>query len=159
MTALDTRQVIDAIFADAATGDVDRVLRWWAPDGILEDVTLARAFHGHAEIGPYLEMYYAALPDVTYAPIRLVVSGATAVVEWAQPAVVAGAFDRVEATGRRLFLHALDLFHVEGGLIRHEVSWYGDGWLRQRLDGSAATDAPPELPVTPPVGPSGLRFG
>ena len=39
---MDTRAVIEAIFAEAATGDLDGVMRWWAPDGILEDVTLAR---------------------------------------------------------------------------------------------------------------------
>jgi steroid delta-isomerase-like uncharacterized protein len=159
---LDTRGVIDAIFTDAATGDVDKVMRWWAEDGVLEDVTLARAFEGSAQIRAYLEMYYAALPDVVYEPIRLVVSGPTALVEWAQTAVVSGSFDGVEADGRELFLHAVDVFHVEQGLIQHEVSWYGDGWLRQRLIGGVdgSDSVPPlALPVTPgPYGPSGQRF-
>lgn len=92
-TMLNTREVIDALFAAAATGDLNEVMRWWAPDGVLEDITIARAFRGHDEIREYLEMYYGALPDVTYEPIRLVIDGPAAVVEWAQPAVIAAPFD------------------------------------------------------------------
>ncbi|HEX8007207.1 MAG TPA: nuclear transport factor 2 family protein [Trebonia sp.] len=155
---LDTRGVIDGIFADAATGDLEKVLRWWAEDGILEDVTLARAYRGKQEIRDYLRMYYGALPEVTYEPIRLVVSGPTAVVEWAQSTRVAADFDGVDAAGRDLYLHAIDIFHVENGLIQHEASWYGDAWLRLRLEGVTDPGMPGELPVTPaPVRP-GSRF-
>jgi uncharacterized protein (TIGR02246 family) len=153
-----TREVIDGIFGAAATGDLDEVMRWWAPDGILEDVTIAQAFHGRHAIRDYLEMYYRALPDVTYTPIRVVVEGPSAVVEWAQATTIAAAFDGTRSTGRTVFLHAVDVFHVEGGLVRHEASWYGDGWLRERLDAGTVT-APPPLPVTPAIVAPGLRFG
>jgi len=141
---IDTRGVIEAIFAEAAEGDLDGVMRWWAPDGILEDVSLARAFHGHDEIREYLDWYYRALPDVRYEPIRLLIDGPTAMVEWAQPARVVEPFDGV-GVGRELYLHALDVFHVQDGLIQHECGWYGDMWLRHRLEGTG--DPPPELRV------------
>ena len=73
---LDTEGVIEGIFGEAATGDLDGVMSWWAPDGILEDITLAQAFRGHGEIRPYLEMYFAALPGISFEPIRLVVQRA-----------------------------------------------------------------------------------
>jgi predicted ester cyclase len=157
VTGSSTREVIEAIFADAATGDLDRVMRWWASDGILEDVTIAQAFHGHDAIRGYLEMYYGALPDVTYAPIRVVIEGPSAVVEWAQDAMIAAPFDGTRSAGRSVFLHAIDIFHVEDGLIRHEASWYGDGWLRQRLDADRL-QAPPPLPLTPALARPGRRF-
>jgi steroid delta-isomerase-like uncharacterized protein len=158
---LSTREVIDGIFGAAATGDLDAVMDWWAADGVLEDITIARAFRGHGEIRPYLDMYYRALPDVTYEPIRLVIDGPSAVVEWAQPALIAAPFDGTPSTGRRVFLRAVDVFHIDGGLVRHESSWYGDGWLRQRLGehAGAAGLIPAPLPVTPPLGASGTRFG
>jgi hypothetical protein len=133
------------------------LMRWWAPDGILEDVTMARAFHGHEEIRPYLEMYFRALPQITYEPIRLVISGPTAVVEWAQSTVVAEPFDGTPSVGTEIFLRAVDMFHVADGLVQHEVGWYGDGWLRQRL-GESGTVPPPPLPVTPPLARRGARF-
>ena len=86
MAVPGTRDVIDGIFADAATGDLEAVLRWWHDDGTLEDVTLARAFVGKPALREYLDMYYRALPDVRYEPIRLMVSGETAMVEWMQAA-------------------------------------------------------------------------
>ena len=154
---LTTREVIDGIFAAAASGDLEAVMSWWAADGVLEDITIAQAFRGHDEIRGYLDMYYRALPDVTYTPIRLVIEGPSAVVEWAQPAVIAAAFDGTPSTGRKVFLRAVDVFHIADGLVQHESSWYGDGWLRQRL-GDDTGDIPPALPVTPALSASGWRF-
>jgi predicted ester cyclase len=157
MAVPGTRDVIDGIFADAATGDLEAVLRWWHDDGTLEDVTLAQAFVGKKALREYLDMYYRALPEVRYEPIRLMVSGETAMVEWMQTARVSGVFDGVEADGREVVLHAMDVFHVVDGLIVHEVSWYGDGWLRQRLEGREGL--PKALGLTPPLAADGTRFG
>ena len=154
---LDTEGVIEGIFGEAATGDLDGVMSWWAPDGILEDITLARAFRGHGEIRPYLEMYFSALPGISFEPLRLVVSGPTAVVEWAQSSMVAAPLDGAPGVGMELFLRAVDIFHIAGGLVRHESSWYGDGWLRQRLGGDGAPPPPP-LALTPPLAADGARF-
>jgi hypothetical protein len=154
---LDTEGVIEGIFAEAATGDLEGVMRWWAPDGILEDITIAQAFRGHDEIRPYLQMYYQALPDITFEPLRLVVSGPTAVVEWAQPSVIAAPFDGTPSVGTKVFLRAVDIFHISDGLVQHESSWYGDGWLRQRLDPRGGPPPVP-LPLTPPQAGQGARF-
>jgi steroid delta-isomerase-like uncharacterized protein len=158
MKDLSTRQVIEGIFADAATGDLERVLRWWAEDGILEDVTTARAFVGKDELREYLRWYFKALPDVRYQPIRLVIDGYTAIVEWQQTAQVVDVFDGVAPSGVEMNIHALDMFHVRDGLVQHEVSWYGDGWFHQRLEGAIKMEVPPPLPVTPPVRDDGTRF-
>lgn len=158
MNELTTREVIEGIFADAATGNLERVLRWWADEGTLEDVTIARAFVGKDQIRDYLRWYFAALPDVRYQPIRLVIDGPTAVVEWQQTARVVGEFDGVGASGVEMNFHAIDMFHIEDGRVLHEVSWYGDGWFRQRLEGKSRPDIPPPLAVTPPVRSDGQRF-
>jgi steroid delta-isomerase-like uncharacterized protein len=157
MATPTTREVIDGIFAAAASGDLEEVLSWWHDEGTLEDVTIASAFVGKAALREYLDWYFRALPEVRYEPIRLLVEGQTAMVEWMQTARVAGSFDGVEADGRVLELHAMDVFHVVDGLIVHEVSWYGDGWLRQRLHG--APGLPPSLPLTPGLAEPGSRFG
>jgi steroid delta-isomerase-like uncharacterized protein len=158
MKDLSTREVIDSIFVEAATGDLERVLRWWADDGILEDVTIAQAFVGKDEIRSYLHWYFLALPEVRYEPVRLVVDGPTAVVEWHQRAHVMGEFDGVAPSGQELYIHAVDVFDVRHGLIQHEVSWYGDGWFRQRLEGASASDVPPPLVLTPSIRADGTRF-
>jgi predicted ester cyclase len=135
---LDTEGVIGGIFGEAATGDLDGVMSWWAPDGILEDITLAKAFRGRGEIRPYLEMYFAALPGISFEPIRLVCSGPAAVVEWAQSSVVQAPLDGTPGVGTELFLRAVDIFHITGGLVQHESSRYGtagcaSGWAGTAL--------------------------
>jgi hypothetical protein len=59
--------------------------------------------------------------------------------------------------GLDLFLRAVGIFHIAGGLLRHESSWYGDGWLRQRPGGGGAP-LPPPLALTPPLAADGARF-
>jgi hypothetical protein len=154
---LDTEGVIEGIFGEAATGDLNGVMSWWAPDGILDDSTLARAFRGPDEIRPYLEMYFTARPGISVEPIPLVVSGPTAAAEWAQSSAIEAPLDGTPAVGTELFLRAADIFHVAAGWVQHESSWYGDGWLRQRLGGGGAPPPPP-LPVTPALAANGARF-
>ena len=141
---LGTREVIDGLFAAAATGEVEPVLRWWADDGVLDDITLARRYSGKAELRPYLEMYYRAFPQLTYEPSLLLIDGSSAMVEWAQVTRLEGTFDGLPGDGRELRLRAVDLFEIRDGLVVHESSWYGDGWLRQRLQ-----DPHPELLPAP----------
>jgi hypothetical protein len=52
----------------------------------------------------------------------------------------------------------VDIFRITDGLVHHESSRYGDGWLRQRLGDHADWLPPTALPVTPPVTGTGRRF-
>ena len=70
---LTTLAVIDGIFAAAATGVLEDVLAWWADDGVLDDITLTRAFSGKDELRPYLDWYFKALPDLDFTPARVLV--------------------------------------------------------------------------------------
>jgi len=147
---LTTREVIDELFTAAKTGVTSDVLAWWQPDGVLDDITLARRFAGHAELYPYLDWYYRALPDLDFTPARIVVDGDLAAVEWAERCHLEGPFDGLPADGRELRLRALDLFGIRDGKVAWESSWYGDGWLRRRLSGAADDqEIPPPLPRGP----------
>jgi steroid delta-isomerase-like uncharacterized protein len=148
---LSTRAVIDGIFAAAATGELEDVLDWWADDGVLDDITLSRAFSGKDQLRPYLDWYFKALPDLDFTPARILIDGPYAAVEWAETCHMTGPFDGAPGDGRELRLRALDLFEIHAGKVQHESSWYGDAWLRRRI-GSIATDRP--LPDPLPRGAS-----
>jgi hypothetical protein len=75
----------------------------------------------------------------------------------ARSSVVAAPPDGAPGTGLELFVRAVDIFHIAGDLVRHESSWFGDGWLRQRLGGGGAPPRPPLL-LTPPLAADGKRF-
>ena len=146
---VSTRGVIDGLFGAAATGDLDRVLAWWADDGVLDDVTLGRRYRGQAELRPYLDWYFKALPDLDFSPARILVEGPFAAVEWAETCHMTAPFDGVPGDGRELRLRALDLFEIRAGKCAHESSWYGDGWFRRRLN------SPPGDPGSPDPLPRG----
>jgi steroid delta-isomerase-like uncharacterized protein len=142
----DTRLVIDGLFAAAATGQTEEVLAWWAGDGVLDDVTLAQRVAGKDELRRYLDMYYRGLPDLDYKPKLLIVDGPWALVEWAATCHLLGPFDGVPADGRELRLRAVDLFEVHDGLVAHESGWYGDGYLRDRLELADVSRLPDPIP-------------
>src|SRR5436305_14135047 len=81
-TSVETRRVIDGLFAAAATGITDEVLRWWADDGVLDDVRMAQRFTGKAAMRRFLEMYYLAIPDLDLQPTLLLVGRTRPYVEW-----------------------------------------------------------------------------
>jgi predicted ester cyclase len=145
-TSAETRAVIDRLFAEAETGNTERVLRWWAPAGVLDDVTIARRYTSHAELGPYLDMYYKAFPDLTFKPSLLIVDGPWALVQWAETCHFRGPFDGIQPDGRRLQIRAVDTFVVENELVQAESSWYGDGWFRARLESREPDSLRPPLP-------------
>ena len=144
-TSAETRAVIDELFTAAASGDTDDVLRWWADDGVLDDVTIARRVTGKDELRAYLDMYYRALPDLDFSPRRVLVDGPWALVEWAETCHLRAPFDGVTGDGRELRLRAVDTFEVRGGLVVHESGWYGDGWFRDRIERPVVADLPEPL--------------
>jgi steroid delta-isomerase-like uncharacterized protein len=147
-----TRSVIDNLFAAAATGVTAEVLEWWHEDGVLDDITIAQRFRGHAELDPYLEWYYRALPDLDFTPARIIVHGGLASVEWAEKCHLEQPFDDLPADGRELRIRAMDLFGIHDGKVAWESSWYGDAWLRRRL--SEPVDGPDAPPPALPRGDS-----
>lgn len=121
------------LFARAGSQNLDAVLELWHPDGVLDDVTLGRTAVGKRAVADYLYEFFAALPDLSYTPQLVIREGAHGVVVWRGETRVEREFFGFPATDNRLTLHGCDVFQVEEGLIRHEWSWYGDGWLAARL--------------------------
>jgi steroid delta-isomerase-like uncharacterized protein len=140
----DTRALLDELFRRAGEQELGRVLELWHPDGVLEDVTLARTMRGHAEVTAYLEEFFAACADLTYAPERIVVEGDTGVVVWSSRTRLHRPFFGFPAGDEVVDLRGVDVFTIRDGLIGHESSWYGDAWLAARLssDGDALARFP-----------------
>lgn len=132
------RELLNELFRRAGDQQLAGVLDLWHPDGVLEDVTLGRTAVGKVAVTAYLEEFFAAFPDLTYAPQQVIVDGDRAVVVWQSESRVARPFFGFVTSGRSLRLRGCDVFEVRDGLIGHEWSWYGDGWLAARLSGDDA---------------------
>jgi predicted ester cyclase len=128
-----TRELLDELFRRASAQELGGVLDLWHPDGVLEDIALARSAVGKAAVTTYLEEFFAALPDLTYTPQQVVVDGERGVVVWESETRVAQPFFGFPPSDRPVRLRGCDVFEVRDGSIRHEWSWYGDAWLASRL--------------------------
>lgn len=133
----ETRALLEELFRRAGEQDLAAVLNLWHPEGVLDDVTLGRTMHGKAEVTAYLEQFFAACADLTYAPERLVVEGDAGVVVWRSETHLHQPFFGFPASDEVLALRGVDVFTVRDGLIGHESSWYGDMWLGPRLSSDA----------------------
>lgn len=126
-------QMIKELFEVAGAGDLEGVFSFWHDDGVLEDMTLNRRFVGKAAVEAYLREYFLALPDLEYRPKEIWADGDRGVVMWTGTAHLKRPFFGFPADGRRLNLEGVDLFWIESETVVRERSWYGDGWLFQRL--------------------------
>ena len=133
MTRENNLKLMHDLFAAAATGDVNEVLKYWAEDGVLVDWTLGRRVEGHAELHPYLEMYFAAFPGLSFTPMNIITDDTHAVVEWEATTVHAGEFFGIPATGRSYDLQGADIFDIRDGKVQEERSFYGSGDLFDRM--------------------------
>ncbi len=139
-----TRTLLDELFRRAGEQDLGRVLDLWHPDGVLEDVTLGRTMRGKPEVTAYLEEFFAAFADLTYAPERVMVEGDTGAVLWSSRTRLHRPLFGFPARDQMVDLRGVDVFTVRDGVIGHESSWYGDAWLGVRL--SCDSDALARIP-------------
>lgn len=64
-TTTRLRQAADAFIAATNAGDVDTVLRLFAPDAVIDDPSTGHCFEGHAGIRRYIEEFFIGYHTVT----------------------------------------------------------------------------------------------
>ena len=136
------------LFAAAATGVTADVLEWWHEDGVLDDMTIARRFARHGGATHTWSGTTGRSPDLDFTPGADHRSPAIWP-RWSGPSDATCEADStdVAADGRELRIRAMDLFGIRDGKVAWESSWYGDAWMRRRLertgDGSGCAAAAP----------------
>jgi ketosteroid isomerase-like protein len=128
-----TRTVLSHLFEAGGAGDLDRVLGLWHEEGVLEDMTLDMVVTGKPAVTAYLRDYFSAFPGLSYTPDEIWAAGDHGVVTWRGTAHPASSFFGIPVSANTISLRGVDLFWVRDGTVVRERSWYGDGWLFQRL--------------------------
>lgn len=117
-------EVAEAIFDSMQRRDLDAVARL-QHDDIEDDFVAVGVYRGKPAVRGFFEELFAAVPDFTLTPQRILSDGEHATVQWRITGRFSGApFLGVKATGRWIDLRGIDVMHVIDGLLVDNTIYY-----------------------------------
>ena len=125
-------EVAATIFDSLQRRDLDAVALL-QHDDIVDDFVAVGVYRGKPAVRAFFEELFAAVPDLTLTPVRIVADGQHATVQWRITGTFTGApFQGVHATGRRVELQGADVMHLVDGLLVDNTIYYdGLSFARQ----------------------------
>lgn len=132
-TAQTPGEVARAIFDSVAACDPEGIVRFGSPDEVADFVAVGE-FHGPDEVRRFFGEVFAAFPDFEMTADRIVSDERTAVVQWHATGKFTGApFLGVLPTGSSVALKGVDVFEIEGGLVRRATVYYDGTTLARQI--------------------------
>ena len=111
--------------------DIEKVLSFYSPQYIADDVSQASLLRGHAGLRRMLETYWRAFPDLEFAVTDMVIEGSRVVTAWVAAGTHQGTIMNIPPTGHRVQVKGISILDVEDGLIvRGQYIWDLAGMLR-----------------------------
>jgi steroid delta-isomerase-like uncharacterized protein len=102
--------------------DVDRIVSFWADDGVMDDVPFGNAVVGIDAVRKGVEEWLTAFPDMLSEQEGRSISIDDAVAyEWRLSATNEGSYDGRPATGKRIEYRGIAVLEVnaDGKIVRH----------------------------------------
>jgi steroid delta-isomerase-like uncharacterized protein len=111
--------------------DIEKVLSFYSPEYIGDDVGQASLLRGHEGLRAMLEMYWEAFPDLQFAVTDTVVQVSRVAIAWVAEGTHQGPIMNIPPTWRRVEVRGVSIIDVEGGLVvRGQYIWDLAGMLR-----------------------------
>jgi steroid delta-isomerase-like uncharacterized protein len=125
-------EVAAAIFDALQHRDLDAVARL-QHDDVDDDFVAVGVFRGKAAVRAFFEQLFAAVPDLSLTPVRILAGDDHATVQWRMTGTFSGSpFEGVHPTGRRVELKGVDVMHIVDGLLVDNTIYYdGLSFTRQ----------------------------
>jgi steroid delta-isomerase-like uncharacterized protein len=142
--AADAESAASRYFDAVARHDLDAAAACWAPGAVdrlvpVGDLVVPTGWRA------YFEELFAAMPDFEYEVVTVLAEGDRAAVRWRAWGTFTGApFQGIRPTGGRVEIEGMDLVVVEGGLIRHNDSYWDDSAVARQLGLLPAKGSRPE---------------
>ena len=127
------REVALSSVAGAIARDPDRIVEHGHPEHYVDHIVAIGEFRGRDAVRGFFAELFAAIPDYDME-IEQVIDGADAVaVRWRAGGTFEGApFQGIRPSGRRVEIHGVDVFEVEGDhILRNTVYYDGAAFARQ----------------------------
>jgi steroid delta-isomerase-like uncharacterized protein len=125
-----------AIYADIInrawnSHDITKVLSFYSPDYVGNDVGQAEPVKGHEGLRAMVENHWKAFPDLHFTVTNTVVQGCQVVAVWQAEGTHQGPIMNIPPTGRKVRVRGVSIIEVKDGLIvRGQYIWDLAGMLR-----------------------------
>ena len=111
--------------------NIDRVIGFFSPDYIGDDVGLASPMHGRDGFRTRLQEYWTAFPDLRFELISILVDGNRLVIVWNCIGTHQGTIMHIPATGHKVHVRGVSILDVQDGMVvRGQHIWDMAGMLR-----------------------------
>jgi steroid delta-isomerase-like uncharacterized protein len=111
--------------------DIERVLSFYSPDYVGDDVGQASLLQGHKGLRALLDVYWKAFPDLRFVCKDCIVQDSRLVAVWVAEGTHQGTIMNIPPTGHRVEVKGMSIIDVKDGLIvRGQSIWDLAGMLR-----------------------------
>jgi steroid delta-isomerase-like uncharacterized protein len=111
--------------------DIEKVLSFYAPECISDDVGQAALLHGREDLRVLLTAYWKAFPDLQFSVMDIIVEDKRLAIAWVAQGTHQGTIMNIPPTGHRVQVRGMSMLHVKDGLVVHaQYIWDIAGMLR-----------------------------
>jgi steroid delta-isomerase-like uncharacterized protein len=111
--------------------DIEKVISFYAPDYIGEDVGQASPLRGRDALRTVLRKYWRAFPDLKFKVISTLVEGSRIAILWIGEGTHQGTIMNIPPTGHWVEVRGVSIIEVTDGLVvRGQYIWDLAGMLR-----------------------------
>ena len=111
--------------------DAEKLLCFYAPEYVGEDVGQATPLRGREALRIMLENYWRAFPDLKFRLISSLVEGSRIAILWIAEGTHQGTIMNIPPTGHRVEARGVSILEVQDGLVvRGQYVWDLAGMLR-----------------------------
>lgn len=111
--------------------DIEKVLSFYSPEYIGDDVGQASLLRGREGLRAMLENYWGAFPDLNFKVVSTLVEGDRLVIIWVGAGTHQGTIMNIPPTGHRVEARGVSIIEVQDGLVvRGQYIWDLAGMLR-----------------------------
>ena len=111
--------------------DIEKVVRFYSPDYMGEDVGQPSPLHGRDAMRAMLENYWRAFPDLKFNVIHALVDGSRIAILWIGKGTHQGTIMNIPPTGHKVQVRGVSIIEVQDGLVvSGQYIWDMAGMLR-----------------------------
>jgi steroid delta-isomerase-like uncharacterized protein len=104
--------------------DIEKVLSYYSPEYVGDDVGQASLLRGHEGLRAMLENYWSAFPDLRFKVVSTLVEGDRLAIVWVGEGTHQGTIMNIPPTGHKVEARGVSIIEVQNGLVvRGQYIW------------------------------------